>query len=622
MKIDHYIDLKGKPGVSGLIYASGSFGAIGSDADYMRTDEEGRTVFSYENGSVRLESEFVFEENGVVLRRDRFYNCSDAPLEVDCLLSRFALPGNEYEVYTQYNGWQHESTGAWQKLVTRISAISQGIRTCDGATPIMGFHDLYTGKNTVFHLLPNAQWQMSVQKFPRSDRERVVLECGLYDRSLCLSVAQGECIELPPIVFFQAESKTDLDAYKLHAWFLGKHPRKRLPVFYNSWMYCYANLDVDALIRQVDCAADMGFEGFMIDAGWFGRSANWGEEVGDWVENTESGPCGRLIEVSDRVRERGMIFGLWFEPERAAKDCRAVREHPEYYISGKYLDFSNPDAVAYMLEVISSQIDKYHVGWVKFDFNSTIPQDPSKNAFYRYMQGQKDFIRRLRERYPELYITNCASGGFRMELGQAEFSDSFWLSDNQGPYEGIRIVKDTLKRMPSALIERWNVQKYCDGFLVYPDKRVGRMIHCNDGTWESLIGVSDSFSEEFLKGGPMGFSCDLSALPEEYHARWSQVIAEYKRDAEFYANALARVTVDTDRVTVLEYFDRSLDRLVIQIFTKTVYAEELLIYPTVDREKQYLMGDQILDGKSLTEDGILIRHIGQNACRVLELTAK
>ena len=120
----------------------------------------------------------------------------------------------------------------------------------------------------------------------------------------------------------------------------------------------------------------------------------------------------------------------------------------------------------------------------------------------------------------------------------------------------------------------------------------------------------------------MGFSCDLSALPEEYRARWSQVIAEYKKDAEFYANALARVPVDTDRVTVLEYFDRSLDRLVIQIFTKTVYAEELLIYPTVDREKQYLMGDQILDGKSLTADGILIRHIGQNACRVLELTAK
>ena len=56
-----------------------------------------------------------------------------------------------------------------------------------------------------------------------------------------------------------------------------------------------------------------------------------------------------------------------------------------------------------------------------------------------------------------------------MELGQGMLFDDFWLSDNQGPYEGIRIVKDTLKRMPSALIQRWNVQKYCEEFLIYPD---------------------------------------------------------------------------------------------------------------------------------------------------------
>ena len=208
-----------------------------------------------------------------------------------------------------------------------------------------------------------------------------------------------------------------------------------------------------------------------------------------------------------------------------------------------------------------------------------------------------------------------------MELGQAEFSDSFWLSDNQGPYEGIRIVKDTLKRMPSALIERWNVQKYCDGFLVYPDKRVGRMIHCNDGTWESLIGVNDSFSEEFLKGGPMGFSCDLSALPEEYRERWSRVIADYKRDADFYANASARVLVDSERVIVIEYFDRSMDRCVLQIFTRTAYANELLIAPMVDRRKRYALGDQILAGEEIAEDGILVRQITPNACQTLELTA-
>ena len=173
------------------------------------------------------------------------------------------------------------------------------------------------------------------------------------------------------------------------------------------------------------------------------------------------------MEISERVRRRGMIFGLWFEPERAVATARAVQEHPDDYIDGTLLDFGKPSAVDRMLNVIGAQIKKYDIGWVKFDFNATILLDPSGNAFYRYMQGQRRFIEELRRRFPDLYITNCASGGYRMEVEQGTLCESFWLSDNQGPYEGIRIVKDTLKRMPTALIERRNVQKYVEGMPNY-----------------------------------------------------------------------------------------------------------------------------------------------------------
>lgn len=619
MNFDHYVDLKGKPGVSGLFFAVGSFGTVDGDANYERIEAQGTTTFVYCDEAIRLEAEFVVEKNGVVIRRDRCFNLSDKEIEINSLLSRFTLCGNEYEVYTQYNGWQHESKGAWQRLVTQISAISQGIRTCDGATPMMGFHDLYTGKNTVFHLIPNAQWQMTAKKFPRNDRECVVLETGFYDRGLRLHVGAGECIELPTVIFFSAESKIDLDAYKLHEWFVGAYPRRSLPILYNSWMYCFDQLNVDDLLRQVDCAAEMGFEGFMIDAGWFGNGVDWSAEVGDWKENTVSGPCGRLLELSERVREKKMIFGLWFEPERAAPSSRALAEHPGYYIANKFLDFANPDAVDYMLGVISKQIEKYEIGWLKFDFNASIPYDSSGNAFYRYMQGQKDFILRLRERYPDLYITNCASGGYRMELGQAMLFDDFWLSDNQGPYEGIRIVKDTLKRMPSALIQRWNVQKYCEDFPTYPDKKTGRMIHCNDGTWDFLIGVQDSFSEAFMQGGPMGFSCDLVAFPTEYQKRWSDVIAQYKKDREFYKHATARILVDSDGITVLQYADTKLKECILQIFTKTTYAREIILYPIVDKTQKYSYQDKILSGKDICENGILADHLNQNSTWTIKL---
>ena len=171
MNLERYVNLEGKPGVSGLFFAVGSFGIIDGTASYERIDENGKIIFIYCDEFIRLEAEFTAHENGVVIRRDRFFNLSESELDIHSLLSRFTLTGNEYEVYTQYNGWQHESKGAWQRLVTQITAASEGIRTCDGATPMMGFHNLYTGKNTVFHLIPNAQWQMTAKKFPRNDRE-------------------------------------------------------------------------------------------------------------------------------------------------------------------------------------------------------------------------------------------------------------------------------------------------------------------------------------------------------------------------------------------------------------------------------------------------------------------
>jgi hypothetical protein len=97
-------------------------------------------------------------------------------------------------------------------------------------------------------------------------------------------------------------------------------------------------------------------------------------------------------------------------------------------------------------------MDKYNIGWIKFDFNATIPQDLTGGAFYRYWQGYREFIKAFKKRYPNVYMTNCGGGGFRLELGQATMFDSFWTTDNQGPYDGIRIIKDTLKRMPTCLL--------------------------------------------------------------------------------------------------------------------------------------------------------------------------
>ena len=264
MRIDSYIEPRKLLGVSGLFSVNTSAGVIEGNSDYTRTELDGVTVFEYTLDGVRLTAEFSEKANGAVIRQDYFENTSDAPVHIYKIASRFHMDGNEYDVYTQYNGWQNENKGGWQRLVTQVTTAGLGIRTCEGAAPIMALHSKYTGKNTVFHLLPNGQWSMTAKKFPVSKNEHVVVEMGLHDDCLDLTVTPGERISLPTVIFFTAESKVDLDAYKLHEVYNELYPRRELPIFYNSWLYCFDRLDIDALLKQVDAAADLGFEGFMI----------------------------------------------------------------------------------------------------------------------------------------------------------------------------------------------------------------------------------------------------------------------------------------------------------------------------------------------------------------------
>ncbi len=622
MKIENYIDQAGKPGVSGLFFACGSFGVVDGDAKYECTGDDTKRVYTYENGAVRLKSEFTVYENGIVIRRDTFENLSDDEIVLNKLVNRFRMDADAYEVYTQFSGWQHESDGAWQPLITQVSAASEGIRTCDGASPIMALRNLHSKKTTVFHLIPNAMWEMNVRKYADSCKELVVVETGFEDAGMHMNVAPGECIELPTVIFFNTENSDDFDMYKLHNIYNEMYPRRKMPVLFNSWLCCFDTLNEEGLYNQADTAAELGVEAFMIDAGWFGEK-NWYTSVGDWVENPKVLPNGGLTALSEYVRSKGMIFGLWFEPERAYRTSTAAKTHPEYYIGGysggQFLDFANDDANDYMFDVLCSQIDKYSIGWVKFDFNASIPYDPSGNSFYRYMQGQRRFIGRLRERYPDLYITNCAGGGYRMELGHGMLYDSYWPSDNESMIDEMTIIKNSLKRLPSALIERWAVLNWSGEFPWYThNEKRNLMLTCRGATWENVEIVSDNFMKAYMTGGPIGFSCDIASFSTEYKEMFKAHIEKFKQDREFYLKASARLLVDSKDIIAIEYADAELSRCLVQVFTKQTHALELTVYPVLDCGAMYRLGEEEISGESVVADGIRLSSLKDNDCVTLE----
>lgn len=606
-----YDGLYGTTGVSGFFAAQGSFPiADGASRDILRIKEEGNTLLAdYNDFSVK--AVFKEYENGVFERQDYFTAKEDVTLTG--YNSRFFLEGGEYEVYTQYSSWQIESLGGWQDLVTGVEVSNAGVRTTEGGAPMIALKNKANGKITVFHLVANAAWKIVAKRVSVNGKNNAVLvEIGLNTKALYFKCEKGEVITMPKIFCFEAEREIDLDAWKLHKVYNELYPRKEMPIVYNTWMLNFDTIDIDDIFRQIDTAAELGIENFLVDAGWFGNSENWGNEIGVWTENQKGGFKGRLLEVSDYVRNRGMKFGLWIEPERALEGIDAIKEHPEYYLEGtfaiKFFDFANPEACDYMFNLISGLIEKYHIDYMKFDFNATLAYDEKGYAFYKYFEGQKALVKRLKEKYPTLYLTNCASGGYRMEMGQLTYFDSVWISDNQSPIDALRIYKDTAKRLPPCTMEKYDVRTYCGGFPRYSSKEKYNMpISCHGATWETVVTVNESYTHNFITGGIMGFSGNIADYPKEEKEALKKLISDYKKDREFYKNAVMRILYDGNGITVLQYSDCDNKRVIIQAFTEIIYQDRFTVFPVLDASKNYVIEGKEFTGEQLLKDGIEIR---------------
>ncbi len=88
----------------------------------------------------------------------------------------------------------------------------------------------------------------------------------------------------------------------------------RMPVVFNDYMNTLlGDPTTEKLLPLIDAAAEAGADYFCIDAGWYAEG-NWWDTVGAWQPSTTRFPNG-LAEVIQRIHDRGMVPGLWLEPE-------------------------------------------------------------------------------------------------------------------------------------------------------------------------------------------------------------------------------------------------------------------------------------------------------------------
>lgn len=382
-------------------------------------------------------------------------------------------------------------------------------------------------------LVYSGNFSVEVEK-DQFDQTRLVM--GLAESQFSYPLDAGEELYAPEIVLSYSAEGLGLLSHNYHQCIRehicrGKYKNQLRPVLVNSWEACYFDFDGNAIVELAEQAAELGIEMVVMDDGWFGKRGDDNTSLGDWEVNEEKLGCS-LRELSDRVHEKGVQFGLWIEPEMVSEESELYRKHPEWalQIPGKkpvrarnqlVLDFANPEVVQSIYEQISAVLKCGQIDYVKWDMNrslSDIYSGSTQNqgtVFYNYMLGVYRLLDMLTTEFPDILWEGCAGGGGRFDLGMLYYTPQIWCSDNTDAIDRIRIHYGTSFGYPLSVIG--------SHVSAVPNHQTGRV---TDMRTRGVVAMTGAF----------GYELDLGKLSQEDKQEVKKQINRYHQVAPLLQN--------------------------------------------------------------------------------------
>ena len=388
-----------------------------------------------------------------LVRRTVLENTGDAPIALGKLMSfSMDLPG-EYTMATFNGGWiaemrrQNNTVGA-AKVVNESLTGSSSNRHNPGfllyepdATEtegrVYGFNLVYSGNHY-------ASAQQSQQGLTR------VMQ-GINPSNFLRTLAPGEQFETPEGVLAVSDHGFGGLSENMHT-FVTDHivPRywanRPRPVLYNSWEGCLFDFTQHRLLDLADRAKKLGCELFVLDDGWFGQRNHDRAGLGDYNVNTKKLPEG-ITGLARKINDRGLEFGLWFEPESVNPDSDLYRAHPDWALTDSFpdvlgrnqllLDLTKAEVRDYIVENVIRILDTAAISYVKWDMNRHSIALGARA--HDYILGLYDVLRRIFSPRPKILLESCSSGGNRFDLGMLCFGPQVWCSDDTDPIERLTI---------------------------------------------------------------------------------------------------------------------------------------------------------------------------------------
>ena len=296
--------------------------------------------------------------------------------------------------------------------------------------------------------------------------------------------------------------------------------KKPRPIHFNCWEAVYFKHSPERLKELAQKAADLGAERFVLDDGWFGKRKSDKTSLGDWNVDYEKYPNG-LSPLIDHIKDLGLEFGIWFEPEMVSIESELYSNHPDWVLGSPdqslgrnqlVLDMSKPEVIEYLFNSINEILLKYDIDYIKWDHNRVLPIVDANQT-----HGLYDLLARLNRSYPDLEIESCSSGGGRMDFGILNFTQRVWLSDSNDAVERMRIQNNSAMFFPPSVI----------GCHVGPRKchTTRREIDISTRAWVAAQ-------------GHLGFEFDLNELTEAETLTLKEVVNWWKGNRPWRMDAL------------------------------------------------------------------------------------
>ena len=360
-------------------------------------------------------------------------------------------------------------------------------------------------------------------------------------------------------------------------------PKQKFETPHLAWEGLYFDIDEARMIAMMDDISKFGGELFVMDDGWFGDKYPRKDDtssLGDWVVDKNKLPNG-LGALTKAARERGIKFGIWIEPEMVNTKSELYEQHPEWVLQTKgrelklgrggtqlVLDMTNPQVQDFVFRIVDDLLTQNpEIAYIKWDANASIqnfgslylPMNRQQNLYVDYHLGLLKTLQRIRDKYPDIVIQDCASGGGRANYGLLPYFDEFWTSDNT----------DALQRV----FIQWGTS------LFFPANAMACHInHCPYWNTGGRV-IPIKFRCDVAMSGRLGIELQPKDMTDEERQQTSTCMADYKQLRQVVQTGdLYRLISPYDRkgVSSLMYVDDARRQSVLFVYKIDNYYDQPL----------------------------------------------